>query len=370
MAAAQTTQKANSSGKSFVGLNTVTTKCTEFDSRKVMVTQFEDKDFSPAQKLASITYAAPTGESLVQIQCCKSQIFSGGIPNVHLKYFPTDDKRMYVVIPEDTRNPESLAQFAKFDEFDRYMQTDEVKIKLFGKLTTAAQFAYQPFVRTPEVEEEVDEDGNPVVPSSDAKGPKPRTIKVKIGVDFKTKRISTKIFVKSEDGKRTPVPPEEINTIDDVKKYVRFMSDITPIIVAQKIYQQKIKKDKNDTKKYGATFKLHQVICTASTQGSHRDQDRDDFVDDDDSNTHQLSSVQIVAGPQGTSTVTVAMNGASGLDDGVDEDEEEEEEEEDTDVTVPVVAVAVAPVVLQTPPQVVAAVTTPKPRSKKAVPGL
>ena len=371
MAAVQTTQKANSTGKAstFAGLNTVTTKYTDFDPTKVKVTQFEDKDFSPAQKLAGITYAASTGESLVQIQCCESQIFSGGIPNPHPKYYPTDDKRMYVVIPEDTRNPASVALFAKLDAFDAYMQTDEVKTKLFGKLTTAAQFAYQPIVRTPEVEEEVDEDGNPVPPPADAKGPKPRTIKVKIGVDFKTKKITTKVFVKGADGKRTPVPQEEINTIDDVKKYVRFMSNIMPIIVAQKVYQQKTKKDKNDTKKYGVTFKLHQVVCTPPVAGAGRNPDRDDFVDDDDTNTHQLSSVQIVAGPAGTGTVTVAMNGSlgQGLDDGVEEEEEEYEDVEVTPTPAPQ-PVVVAPVVVQAPPPVVVApvAAAPKPRGKRA----
>lgn len=354
--------------KTFMGLNTVTTKFADYDVPKTRVTQFEDKDFSPAQKLSSITHMIPTGESLVRIQGCESQIFHGGIPNTHPKYYPTDDKRMYVVIPEDLRNPNSVAFFAKFDELDAYMQTDEVKIKLFGKLTTAAQFAYQPIVRTPEVEEEVDEDGNPVSPSTDAAKLKPRTMKIKIGVDFKTKKISTKIFVKTADGKRTQVPADEINTIDDVKKYVRFMSNIIPIIDAQKVYQQKTKKDKNDVKKYGVTFKLHQVICAQRVAGPDHDPNRDDFVDDDDSNTHQLSSVQIVAGPQDVNTVTVAMNGASGLDDGVEADEEEEEdfEEETVDIssTQPLQTVVATPIV-QTPPPL--STPGPKPRGKRAI---
>ena len=352
MAATPTTRLPTSTNKMFTNLNTVTTKYYDLDISKVQVTQFEDKDFSPAQKLAGITHVPSTGESLVQIQCCESQLFSGGIPNSHPKFYPTDDKRMYVVIPEDLRNPTSVAMFTKLDALDAYMQTPEVKTKLFGKLTVAEQFVYQPIVRTPEVEEEEDEDGNPVPKQVDpTKGPKPRSIKVKIGVDFKTKKITSKIFVKGEDGKRTPVPQEEINTIDDVKKYVRFMSTITPIIVAQKVYQQKKKKDLTDTKKYGVTFKLHQVICTPATRGSSRNPDRDDFVDDD-TNTHQLSSVQIVAVPQGTSTVTVAMNDVSGLDEGV----EEEYDEEETDVPV-----QVAPAEQATPPVVVPVVQSPPP---------
>lgn len=340
----------------FKSLNTVTTKYTDLVQTGYKVSQFEDKEFSPSQRLASITYLTNGSEGQLQIQGPKLQLFNGGIPNPHPQYYPTDDKRMFVKVPEDPRDPACLAFFAKLEELDNYMQTDAVKTILFGKLTIANQYAYQPIVRTSEDDsEELDEDGNPVVQTQ--KTNKPRFMKVKIPINFKSKKIDTKIFTSDADGKRTRVPEEEINTIDDVKKYVRYLSYITPIIVAQKVYQQKTKKDKNDVKKYGVTFKLHQVVCLPYQGGAARDPNKDDFVDDD--NTYQLSSVQIVAGEDNTVTVNMNEDDNNDLDNN-DFDHNVEDEPVHNTVNEPLPT----PVVVQTPPPVVA---TTKPRGKRAV---
>jgi hypothetical protein len=357
----QTASKAVTAAKNqtFGGVSSTTVLYTGFNVANLQLGQFEDKDFSPEQRLAQITHVVQNGPSFVQLQGPEMQIFSGGIPNAHPKYFPTDDKRMYVKIPEDTRNPNSVAFFAKLDALDAYMQSDEAKTKLFGKLTIAKAYEYQPIVRSPADDDaELDDEDAPKKEVKD-KGPKPRFIKVKIATNYKSKTIETKIFVKDATGVRVRVPQDQLKTVDDVKSHIRFMSTIAPIIVAQKVYAQK-NKTGNNPKKYGVTFKLHQVVCNPREQFASK-RDEDEYIDEDDTNTHQLSSLNITPGAT-QDTVNVALG--NDLDGNGGDDEEEEED--DTPAAPTVAAVVPAPVV-QVPAPVVTTTTTAKPRGKRGV---
>ena len=307
---------------------------SNFDVNKLLVQPLEDNKLNTAQKLAMVRYKHDQySEGLCQIQSHNCKLFTYGIPRAG-PYYATDKARAFVKVPEDVNDPKSVTFFNKLELIDTLMQTTEFKKKLFGSDKVANLYKYQPIVRV--AEEREDEDADDAVDKAPKKnyGPRPRYMKVKVDLDWETSNVKTKCFVKDDSGARVPVT--DITTLDELNKYVRYQSTICMVMILNKVYASKAKVN-GESKKYGATFKLSQVVCELPTS-SYSGQDEDAFIDDEDNST-QLSGLKINAveeEDEDEPTVTlnessVKVNLASALDD-EDEDEDEDEDDEGEEV--------------------------------------
>ncbi len=315
---------------------------SNFDVNKLVVQPLEDNKLNTAQKLAMVRYKHDQySEGLCQIQSHNCKLFTYGIPRAG-PYYATDKARAFVKVPEDVNDPKSVTFFNKLESIDTLMQSTEFKKKLFGSDKVANLYKYQPIVRVAEEREDDDEEVVEQTPKKNY-GPRPRYMKVKVDLDWESSAVKTKCFVKDETGARIPVT--DVSTLDELNKYVRYQSTICMVMILNKVYASKAKVN-GESKKYGATFKLSQVVCEPPSN-SYSGQDEDAFIDDEDNST-QLSGLKINTDEDDdVQTLTlnessVKVNLASALDN-EEEDEEDEDEEEDEEEVIEAPKVVAAP---------------------------
>lgn len=325
-----------------------------FDTSKLEVGQLADHQNNTAQKLAMFKYKTdPYSDSLCQIQTPNIKLFTYGIPKAG-PYYPTDEKRGFIKIPEDVNDPNSVLFFSKMSEIDTFLESTKIKNQLFGDEKKAAFYKYQPIVRTAEQVEE-DDDNNPKNNNKKDYGPRPRYIKVKVDFDWTTKEVKSKCYVKDANGKREPI--NDIKTLDDLAKYVRYRSTICVVMMMNKLYASKAKVN-GESKKYGATFKLSQVVCEPQT-AYKQEQGDDAFIDDDDSTNgnEYISNIKISKDTIDNDHPSLNLNSVkvqltSDLDKNQDDDDnddnDDDDDDDDTNVVeevkpVPVVQVAPTP---------------------------
>jgi hypothetical protein len=145
------------------------------------------------------------------------------------------------------------------------MKSSEMKRKIFGSDKVAESYNYQEIVREPE--NDMEEDGAIF---------KPKYMKLKIDTDYNTGDVKTRIMVKEESGRKKL---DDIKTITDLTKYIRYKSNIRMVVTINKLYATRAKV--GDKKKYGLTFKILQVECEAPINKAAQ-YDMDAFVDDED----------------------------------------------------------------------------------------
>jgi len=261
-----------------------------FDPTKVQIGEYADTKFNPSQKTALIRYKVDSySEIMCQIQSPDIRLFTYGIPRENKKYYATDKSRCFVKIPEDVNDPKSVAFFSKLEQVDKIFDTEEYKIKQFGK--NAKSYKYVPIVRVRTQDEEEYDDDEETKPKNTE--PSPRYIKVKVQNDYETGNILTKCFIKNGSER---VPVEDIVTIDDLAKYVRYRSTIKMVFIFNKSYMSKNKVANADFKNYGITLQLKQIVCEAPQSSNLMNRDIDAFIDDEDDdndNLHNLASVRI-----------------------------------------------------------------------------
>ena len=194
-----------------IKLPTKTIRYNDVNPSNIIVNDYVDSKYSPGQKVVYLTY---NGEPF-QIQSPDIKLFTYGIPRDNPQFIKTEKDRMFIKIPEDINNPRCVEFFKKFDEIDKIFDCEEFRTNKFGK--SAKQYKFNNLVKSPQVQDEDDED-------EEKKPSKPRSIKIKIDSDFNTGKIATKCFIKQSNGTMKPV--EDINSIDDLAKYVRYTSVI------------------------------------------------------------------------------------------------------------------------------------------------
>lgn len=304
-----------------------TVSYSNFDASKLIVQTLEDNKLNTAQKLSMVRYKYDQySDNLCQIQSHNCKLFTYGIPRAG-PYYTSDKQRAFIKIPEDVNDPKSVLFFKKLEEIDEFMQSPEVKKKLFGSEKVANAYKYQPIVRVPEERDDVDDlDDNETKKKNNIPGP--RYMKVKIDLDWETGNIKSKCYVKDENNKRVQI--DGITTLDEFNKYVRYMSHICMVMIMNKIYATKAKVN-GESRKYGPTFKLSGVVCEPPANG-YADQGEDAFIDDEDEEgTTQLSGVKITADedddtPISLNESSVNVNLANALDgDEVNDDDDSQE---------------------------------------------
>ena len=293
-----------------------------FEPTKVQIGEYADTKYNPSQKTALIRYKVDSySEIMCQIQSPDIRLFTYGIPRENKKYYATDKSRCFVKIPEDVNDPKSVAFFSKLEQVDKMFDTDEYRTKQFGK--NAKSYKYVPIVRVRNQDE--DDDDEESKPKNTE--PSPRYIKVKVQNDYETGNILSKCFVKN-GSERTPV--DDIVTIDDLAKYVRYRSTIKMVFIFNKSYMSKNKVANSDFKNYGITLQLKQIVCEAPQSASSMNKDIDAFIDDEDDDTsHQLASVRITQNSKSLDDSTVKIQIDKNTHRLDDDDDDEEDENDD-----------------------------------------
>jgi hypothetical protein len=245
----------------------MTTKTTilysSFAPDKLVFTPLADNTRLTSQKISYVKYTTESGEALPQIQTPLINISTYGIPSIG-KYYPTDESRTFIKLPLNRNNSEVNVFYEKLKELDELMDSEEMKLQIFGSDKVAKQYKYQTIIREPELDVEKDETFDT----------KPEYMKIKIDTDYITKEVKTRVMLKEN---KTRKVVEDISTISDLCKYVRYKSNIRLIIMINKLYATKAKV--GDIKKYGLTFKVLQIECDPLVKKySYED---DAFLDED-----------------------------------------------------------------------------------------
>jgi len=224
-----------------------TIRYSDLNTANLHVSEYKDTTYNTSQKYAYVNYS----NSPLQIQSPDIKLTHYGIPRYNPKHHKTQRERMFIKIPENVNDEKCAQFFQKLEEIDEWFDSEDYKDSMFGK--HAKLYKYIPIVRTPQVEEDEDEDSNKGAPKA-----KPRYIKLKIDSDYETNNVLTKCFVK-EGSER--IPCVDIVTVDDLLKYVRFQSTIKFLVLLNRTYMSKNKLGNSSFRNYGVILKLVQVIC-------------------------------------------------------------------------------------------------------------
>lgn len=287
----------------------VTTKFQEFDPKKLIFTDFEENERTKTQLISFPNYEG----GALMLQCPWIKLFTYGVPR-ESEYVKTDADRAKIKIPLDLTDSEVKEFYNKLRQFDEIMGSVEMKKKLFPKKFD--KYEYVPLVRTPAEEEEEEEED-----SKKTKYPRPPYIKVKLDTTWPDIKIKTKVYksvMKDDKRERTE---EKIETVQEFANFVRYMSNIRPIIRPVKGWAQKKQANPSQPMQYGVMFKLIKLEVEPSESSGGNNLiteylNQDAFIDSDDENELQ--------GPPKSPVKSVLP-----LKKVEEEDEEEDEDEEE-----------------------------------------
>lgn len=130
--------------------------------------------------------------------------------------------------------------YKKLKEIDAYCDTDSFRFQMFGD-KMQNKYQYQPLVRTPEEDEEKQYYNPPYT-------------KFKLGLKYNTSYPDFLVFEK-KDGLRKMV---QLDTFDDVPKYVNYLSKVRLAVSFSKLYATKSSVG-NEKRKYGITLKATHI---------------------------------------------------------------------------------------------------------------
>jgi len=257
-------------------------------------------------------------EMQLKVQSPEIDAEAYGIPREG-PYYPDAKSRSFYKFPfcHDRRrydvDYDSIEQFYnKLIEIDEFCNTDEFRKQVFGE-KMASQYAYQPLVRVPEVEED-DEETEPKVDKNGEPYYRPPYTKIRLDLEYSPdqENPSTKpafAVFERKDGKRNKV---ELNNFDDLLVYMKYRSKLRFIISFSKIYAMKTKSG-SEKKKYGITLKASHVEVQRPAGSLKVAYDEDAFIDSD---TDEVITSNVVTVTRNVPSLDVDLD--SGDDDTVE----------------------------------------------------
>jgi hypothetical protein len=247
----------------------------------IVFTPPEDNPRSSGQKIGFIRYKEdPEDSKDTTLKVLIPEIITEayGIPKEG-KYYPDAASRAFYKFPfaHDRKKYEGTVDydaiegfFNKLRKIDQHCDTDHFRLQMFGE-KLAGKYQYQPLVRTPEEEEgeaTIDKDGNPYY--------RPPYTKIKLGLKYTTAYPDFLIFEK-QNGARKKV---QLDTFDDVVKYINYLSRVRMVISFSKLYAAKTAPG-NEKRKYGIVLKATHVEVQPHRQMERISMNEDPFVDSD-----------------------------------------------------------------------------------------
>ena len=270
-------------------------KFDKFNPRNMVFGKLDDNKRITAQKLSYITYKIDSKEEQLKLQTPEICAEAYGIPREG-QFYPEIKNRAFYKFPfchdrqqkSDIKYDQIKKFYDKLTEVDNYCNTDEFRKKIFGD-KLASQYAYQPLVRNPEIDEEeeikLDKNGQPFY--------RPPFTKIKIDLEYSpdpenaTNKPLVSLF-DLHDGKRTKI---EINTFEDLVNNIKFLSKLRFIIGFSKLYAMKTKSG-TEKKKYGIILKATHIEVKRPAGISKINNNADVFVDSDEEDSK--SNVQTI----------------------------------------------------------------------------
>lgn len=248
------------------------TKPIEFekmDINQLSISEFVEAADKPKSTIrTAFPRYGPDNQYGQLFQLPKIQISVFGIPPAS-EFYKDDMARSFIRLPLDITNTRVKAVYDKIHELDDYLKSDAVKEKLFG--TKAKRYKYHNIINDPVFDEDSQVDSKKPV--------KLPSIKLKLAVSNDTKEITTNVFVTKNEKVELV---ENIRTVDDIAKYVCFKSNVSIVILLQKIWANQ---PSIPEPKYGINFKVVRVKTTQPPRNYAFDKDIPEdggFLDEDD----------------------------------------------------------------------------------------
>lgn len=277
--------------------------------KNLKTTELKKNDRVASQNIAWVSFQ----NSLFLMQVKVSKLDGGGIPPSDGPYNkePKDQAKNTKIPCEinenlknesdesrDRRRSEAKANYLAFENIDKYMTSDEFKIKHFGSLAKAKKYQYVPNLKIPQTIVDSDEEEEEK-PSKNKH--KPVAIKARIPMVWGSEEeIDVKLFI---EDKTKPKNSEErfeeveVKTLDELRKYVRYMGDMKFIIHCCKFWCNKQASNGSKFKQYGLTWKIKRIIVNKECLvGSSKSDDIDnipicvDTDSEDEDNTKDVIS--------------------------------------------------------------------------------
>lgn len=227
------------------------TKCKSFDIDRSSITGIIDSKYVPSQGISYLMYNHDNGDSQLIFETDPIKFTQYGIPLLNNLYYKTDKDRNFFKIPYDPEQKGCIDLFKMLKNIDNLIIKN--KKNMFDKL--ADKYSYKPLVK-----EQGDNDDN--INDYDSyekkKGwPIFDHCKVKFYNDHQTKELSTAIFERQDNGLSQLL--HNIKSVTDATKYLRWCCTARFIIIANKIWINKVININSGKKEYGVSLKCLQI---------------------------------------------------------------------------------------------------------------
>lgn len=251
---------------------------TTFSLTKEMVEK-QDKQGDPKQPYwGIITYKYTQNVNGTAVQINSSPVILtgdiklviGGIPKnpkEGKKFFETEAERSKIIIPIDETQESCIALEKCLNQIDAFVGVKKNFATIFPGLIDVKKVKQEECFYSNMIKE---------ISDKAKEGYRFKTINAKLDLDFKTKEIKTKVFVKKADGTKEQV---EINSLADVERYVRFGSTIKCGLAISKLWITKSKT--KGTFSYGVGMKCLQIVVSDSGSSGARSEFNQYMFDDD-----------------------------------------------------------------------------------------
>ena len=254
-------------------------KYKDIDINKIEFTKLEDNEWVLTQKIGYVRYKVEQNKNIqFKIQSPEYLFESGGFPREgpnypdaksrsFFKYTFCHERHKY----DDCNYDEQEILYNKLKELDTLYDTDEYRKQIFGDKFN--QYAYQPFIRTSDLDEEINEKYKNIY--------KPPYIKLRIDLKYSkdSDNQSTQPLISIIEKKNDIREKHNITSFEELVEFIKFKSKLKFIISFSKLYAMKTKSG-NEKKKYGIILKLTHVEI--QRPNNHISNNLDDpFADDD-----------------------------------------------------------------------------------------
>ena len=239
-----------------MGENQKLFKFGELNTSIVAVETLRDSPYLPSQQVAFINNTENGAKIIFQTPHIVTEAF--GLPPRESQFFTTERSRAFFKLAlchdrkkhsADVDYEQIEAFYNEMKELDNYFSSDEVKDKLFSN--NKNKYEHNPIIRSPGE----DNDNERTKTNLAYKAP---CLKIKIDLDYNNNIPKPLLFGK--DVVNNTRNTADINSIDDIHDYLKFLSKNRFIIEMQRIYASK-SNNINGKRHYGVILKMICVEC-------------------------------------------------------------------------------------------------------------
>jgi len=271
-------------------------KCADFKTSQFSISEVEpDNERSKGQYIAYPRYKYGGEENCYVFKTGDITINQGGFPRID-DYHKTDEERDYFRLNLDPDQAPCKELETMCRQIDKEVLSKKKEILSFMKVggkDLSELYEYSAIVREPEdsvvIEKPKDKKKGGNDKESKPAEKKMNYIKVKLDIDFHSKEIVTKVFMKNEDKELVKCDVTNVNKFAD---HLTWKSTAKFIIMANKLWIAK-NKDTSGKRKFGVSFKCIQIDIVKHSEKSGGGGMRNKFADyafDDDEETDTKQS--------------------------------------------------------------------------------